>query len=55
MKNSSYIIAGLLVLLWAIVTLAFYSFRYSDILLPLAGFIVLLHVFFANTASQKDR
>ncbi|MFW5832160.1 MAG: hypothetical protein ACOCVA_07890 [Prolixibacteraceae bacterium] len=46
MKNSLYIIAGLLVLLWAIVTFGFHSFRAIDILLPIAAFIVLLKILF---------
>ncbi|SFF09597.1 hypothetical protein SAMN05216283_102648 [Sunxiuqinia elliptica] len=53
MKNSPYIIAGLLVLLWAIVTLGFHSFRYIDILLPIAGFIVLLRILFHSDALKK--
>ncbi|MHA7110330.1 hypothetical protein ACRTDU_09405 [Sunxiuqinia elliptica] len=53
MKNSPYIIAGLLVLLWAIVTLGFHSFRYIDILLPVAGFIVLLRILFHRDALKK--
>ena len=52
MKNSLYIIAGLLVLLWAIVTFGFNTFRYIDILLPIAGFIVLLRILFAEKLSK---
>jgi len=48
MKNSLYIIAGLLLLIWAIVTFGFYSFRTIDILLPIAGFIVLLRILFTK-------
>jgi predicted ferric reductase len=48
MKNSLYIIAGLLVLLWAIITFGFHSFRYIDILLPLAVFIILLRILFTK-------
>ncbi|WP_155523347.1 DUF5670 family protein [Maribellus luteus] len=53
MKNSLYIIAGLLVLLWVIAYLAFDSFRYIDILLPLAAFIVLLRIFYVKRAMKK--
>ncbi|WP_175579286.1 hypothetical protein [Maribellus luteus] len=53
MKNSLYIIAGLLVLLWTIVTFGFYSFRTLDILLPIAAFIVLLSRILFNKKSQK--
>jgi len=55
MKNSLYIIAGLLVLLWAIVTFGFYSFRYIDILLPIAGFIILLQILFAKKELKKKK
>lgn len=48
MKNTLYIIAGLLVLLWAIVTFGFNSFRYIDILLPVAMFIILLQILFTR-------
>jgi predicted ferric reductase len=54
MKNSLYIIAGLLVLLWAIVTFGFSSFRYIDILLPVAAFIVLLRILFTKKISKKQ-
>lgn len=53
MKNSLYIIAGLLILLWAIVTFGFNSFRYIDILLPIAGFIVLLRIFFTKKSIKN--
>ncbi len=53
MKNSLYIIAGLLVLLWAIITFGFNSFRYIDILLPVAVFIVLLQILFTKKISKK--
>ena len=53
MKNSLHIIAGLLVLLWAIITFGFYSFRYIDILLPVAGFIVLLQILFNKRSPQN--
>lgn len=53
MKNSLSIIAGLLVLLWAIVNFGFNSFRYIDILLPIAVFIVLLQILLSKK-SQKN-
>jgi hypothetical protein len=53
MKNSLTIIAGLLLLIWAIVTFGFYSFRTIDLLLPIAGFIVFLRIFY-NKKSVKD-
>jgi hypothetical protein len=46
MKNSLYIIAGLLVLLWGIVTFGFQSSKVINILLPMAVFIVLLRILF---------
>ncbi|MBN1819859.1 MAG: hypothetical protein JW833_04050 [Prolixibacteraceae bacterium] len=56
MKNSLYIIAGLLVLLWAIVTFGFYSFRAIDILLPIAAFIVLLRIlFYKKSQNNKNK
>ena len=55
MKNSLYIIAGLLVLLWAIITFGFYSFRYIDILLPIAGFIMLLQILFAKRELKTSK
>jgi len=53
MKNSLFIIAGLLVLPWAIVTLGFNSFRYIDILLLLAVFIVFLRILFTKKLSKE--
>jgi len=54
MKNSLYIIAGLLLLLWAIVTFGFHSFRTIDILLPVAAFIVLLRILFYKKPLKKN-
>ncbi len=48
MKYSLYVIAALLLVLWAVVHFGFESFRYIDILLPLAVFIVLLRIFFVK-------
>jgi hypothetical protein len=55
MKNSLYIIAGLLVLLWAIVTFGFHSFRVIDILLPIAAFIVLLRILFYKKITKANK
>jgi len=54
MKNSLYIIAGLLVLLWAIVTFGFHSFRTIDILLPIAAFVVLLRILFYKKSQNNN-
>ena len=48
MKNLLYIIAGVLVLLWAGITFRFYSFRHIDILPLIAGFVMLLQILFAK-------
>jgi hypothetical protein len=53
MKNSLYLIAGLLAILWAIITFGFYSFRYFDLLLLAAGFMVLLQILF-NKKSPRN-
>jgi hypothetical protein len=53
MKNSLNIVAGLLALLWAIITFGFYSFRYFDLLLLAAGFMVLLQILF-NKKSPRN-
>jgi len=55
MKNSLYIIAGLLVLLWTIVTFGFYSFRTIDILLPVAAFLVLLNILFYKKSLKQNK
>ena len=54
MKNPLYIIAGLLVLLWSIITFGFYSFRTIDILLPVAAFLVLLRILFYNKSIKQN-
>ncbi len=53
MKNSLYIIAGLLALLWAIIAFGFYSFRYFDLLLLAAAFMVLLQILFNKKSPQN--
>lgn len=54
MKNSLYIIAGLIILLWAIVTFGFYEFRFIDILLLIAGFIILLGILLNKKISGEN-
>ncbi len=58
MKNSLYFIAGLLVVIWAIVffgfdTYSIYSFKIVHILLILAVFIVLVRLIFNEKLSNK--
>jgi hypothetical protein len=52
MKNSPYIIAGLLVLLWGIVTFGFEEVRFINILLPIAVLIILLRFFYTKTSKR---
>jgi tryptophan-rich sensory protein len=52
MKNSSYIIAVLLIVLWGIITFGFKEFRFANLLLPLAAFIVLLRFFYSKKAAK---
>lgn len=52
MKNSPYIIAGLLVLLWGIVTFGFKEVSFINILLPIAVLIILLRFFYTNTSKR---
>jgi len=53
MKNSLYIIAGLLLLFWGIVTFGYNSSWVFNLLLPLAGFIVLLRIFYKKKSLKK--
>ncbi len=46
MKNLLYVIAGLLIVIWAIVFLSFNSTGVVHILLVLAGFVILVRLFF---------
>jgi tryptophan-rich sensory protein len=52
MKSSLYIIAGLLLFLWAIVTFGLHSFRVIDLLPPIAAFIVLLRILFYKKSKK---
>lgn len=54
MKGSHYIIAGLLILLWGIVTFSFNSPPFIQILLPIAGFIVFLRIFFGKKTGKQQ-
>ncbi|MBN2637419.1 MAG: hypothetical protein JXR61_14185 [Prolixibacteraceae bacterium] len=54
MKNSLYIIAGLLLLIWIIVTLGFYTFRAIDLLLPIAAFIILFRILFYKKSQHHN-
>jgi hypothetical protein len=53
MKNSLYVIAGLLAIIWAIVFWGFHSFGIVHMLLVLAGFIILVRIFFGKELSSK--
>jgi len=55
MKNSLYIIAGLVLVLWGLITFAFNSSIYFNLLLPFAGFIVLLQIFFAKRMAKTQK
>ena len=52
MKNSPYIIAGLLIVLWGIVTFGFEEVRFINILLPIAVLIILLRFFYTKTLKR---
>jgi hypothetical protein len=52
MKNSTYIIAVLLVVLWGIVTFGFKEVRFINILLPIAALITLLRFFYTKTSKR---
>ncbi len=54
MKGSHYIIAGLLILLWGIVTFSFNSPPFVQILLPIAGFVVFLRIFFGKKTDNQQ-
>jgi hypothetical protein len=53
MKNPLYYIAGLLVLLWGVITFGFGSSLIVNLLLVLAGFIILLQLFYSKKSSKK--
>ncbi|MCF8368941.1 MAG: DUF5670 family protein [Bacteroidales bacterium] len=46
MKNSLFVIAGLLVIIWAIIFFGFDAYRYVHMLLVLAGFIIVIRLVF---------
>lgn len=48
MKNTLYIIAGLLIALWAIIFWGFSSYGNADILIILAAFVLLIRIFFGK-------
>ncbi|MCB2196430.1 MAG: lmo0937 family membrane protein [Bacteroidetes bacterium] len=52
MKNLLYIIAGLLIVIWAIVFLSFNASGLIHILLILAGVIILVRIFFNKKLSN---
>lgn len=54
MKNLLYVIAGLLIIIWAIVYFGFDSYKYVHMLLLLAGFIVLMRLVFTKQLSNKN-
>lgn len=54
MKYSLYVIAGLLIIIWAIVFFGFDSYDYVHLLLVLAGFIILIRTVFMKQLSNKS-
>ncbi len=53
MKNLLYVIAGLLIVIWAIVFLSFNSSGMVHFLLLIAGFIILIRIVFGRQLSGK--
>lgn len=53
MKNALYIIAGLLIVIWAIVFFGFKTSGIIHLLLILAAFIILIRIFFSQQLSDK--
>ena len=53
MKNLLYVIAGLLIEIWAIIFLSFNASGIVHGLLVLAGFIILVRIVFAKQLSDK--
>lgn len=53
MKNLLYVIAGLLIVIWAIVFLSFNSSGIVHLLLVLAIFIILVRILFNKQLSEK--
>ncbi|MBN2613468.1 MAG: lmo0937 family membrane protein [Bacteroidales bacterium] len=52
MKNLLYVIAGLLIVIWAIVFLSFNASGIVHVLLVLAGFIILFRLLFGKQLSR---
>jgi hypothetical protein len=52
MKNSLYIIAGLLIVIWGIIFFGFNASVFVHVLLILAGIIVLIRVLFDKKLSN---
>lgn len=53
MKNSIYVIAGLLIIIWAIFVFGFHFTGFIHILLVLVAFIVLIRIVFNKQLSGK--
>jgi F0F1-type ATP synthase assembly protein I len=53
MKNLLFVVAGLLLVIWAIAFFGFYSYGIVTILLPIAGFILLIRFVFNKQLSRK--
>jgi hypothetical protein len=51
MKNILFIIAGLLIVAWAVIVFFFHPFGAIHILLVLAGFIILIRIALRNLLS----
>jgi hypothetical protein len=54
MKNLLYVIAGLVIIIWAIVFFGFESYEWVHMLLVLAGFIILMRLVFRKQLSNKN-
>ncbi len=53
MKNALFVIAGLLIVIWAIVFFGFNTSGIVHLLLFLALFIILIRIFFNQQLSEK--
>lgn len=54
MKNSIYVIAGLLIVIWIIVFLGFKTSGIIHMLLVLAGFMILVRIIFNKKFLSQD-
>ena len=52
MKNSLYVIAGLLIVIWGIVFFGFKPIGIVHVLLVIAGFIILVRILFNKKLSS---